>query len=143
LAESNEPAHVGEDVFDILPVGDHGGRAPEDALLPLDERTLKDVFYVDEESDGKCDREELMEEENRAESAYEFSQTACPDALTESQRKAGGSETEKSAEENRVHGALRSGEACEVAVSGCLLGCGGSGGLDRIRHGGLLQPTSS
>ena len=35
-AETEEPAHVREDVFHVFPVADHRGGAPEDALLAID-----------------------------------------------------------------------------------------------------------
>ena len=97
--------------FDVFPVGDHRGRAPEDSLFATEEAAREDLLHVDEKRDGEHEGAELVKEEDGAEAADCAGQAARPDALAEAQRQAGSGEAKKRGEQHRVQVALLAREA--------------------------------
>src|SRR5947207_7150167 len=146
-AETKEPAEVGEHVFRILPVGHHGGGAPEDALLAIHDAAGEDFLHMESKGESKHDGTQLVEEENGAESAHFAGQPPRPDALAEAQRQTGGRQSEEGSEQHRVHGALRASETDEETPGfGCgllVLDWALDWRFQNLRHGVLLERLSS
>ena len=96
-------AHVAEEVFRVLPVGDHRGRSPEDTLLVPQPGSGEDVFHMDQKCDGQHNGAQLVKEENGSEAANRRCEFARPEALAEADGQPRRGQSQKGGEQRGMH----------------------------------------
>jgi hypothetical protein len=82
----------------------------------MDQRAGENVLYVDKKRQRQYDGEELMEENDSAESAYPAGKFSGPEALAEAHGKARGRQSKKRGEQDSMKVSLLSREAHEIPL---------------------------
>jgi aspartate carbamoyltransferase catalytic subunit len=88
-AQKQEPPHLANQILEVLQIGHHRVRPPQQPPLFLGHQAITDIGHMRHKSDGKNHRAQLVKEEHGCEAAHQLRKVQAPCRAAEAQREAG------------------------------------------------------